>query len=179
MYRFLGRVREAISPGRPPLERRLHERALSSWQKARGRSGLVQLDRFGWRSLEDHRNHGFLLDVRDHAGATLVHIGPVLRDEAGIPDGVSVRFPDLPQHSLIARLAHRYRDALTNGEPVVASYEFVTSANYLVLSRGVLLPLSSDGQVLDHVYGVISWKSERLEGSDRLEQSRGDRQGDT
>src|SRR3546814_14136375 len=58
-------------------------------------------------------------------------------------------------------------DLLTLRTPVMAEYDFVTNGGYHVLCRGALLPLSSDGVMLDHVYGVISWKSEKIRNRSR------------
>ena len=63
---------------------------------------------------------------------------------------------------LLMRFASHHERALASGQPETAEYDFVTFAGYHVLCRGALLPLSADGVSLDHVYGVVSWKSEKV-----------------
>ena len=146
---------------RPAPERRLHERVLLHWQRvARGRS-LVPLREFDWSSLEDDSSHGFLLDLQDLAAPRLRHVGPVLAAEAQLESG-QVPLASVPANSLLARFANQFTAVLGSGEPITADYEFVTTAAYRVLCRGVLVPLSSSGTRIDHVYGAVSWKSEKV-----------------
>ena len=147
---------------RPPApERRLHARVLLHWQRiARGRP-LVPLDEFDWTSLEDHSSHGFLLDVDDPAAPLVRYVGPVLAEEARL-EGVKVPLAAVPANSLLARFANQFTAVLEGGQPITAGYEFTTSAGYRVLCRGALVPLSSTGLRIDHVYGAVSWKSEKV-----------------
>jgi hypothetical protein len=145
------------------LERRLHRRALQYWQNALGDDGLVRLADFDPLAIEDDFSHGFLLDVRAPIGPRFSYVGPVLEQEAGV-SGINVLLAGVRADSLLMRFASHYPRVLDSGAPETAEYDFVTDAGYHVLCRGALLPLSSDGVTLDHVYGVVSWKSERVTG---------------
>jgi hypothetical protein len=145
----------------PTVERRLHNRVMLHWQTIKRDSEFVILDDFDPMVLEDSSTHGFLLDLTTAGQPVLRFIGPVLRDEASI-NGSDVPLRDVAHDTLLWRFADRYPEVLARRTAIPAEYDFITSAGYHVLCRGVLLPLSSDGVLLDHIYGVISWKSEKL-----------------
>lgn len=147
-------------PGRA-LERRLHKRALLYWWHARGERETVALADFDPLEIEDDFSHGFLLSLHAPDSPVFTYVGPVLAQEAGV-DGDRIPLAAVPETSLLRRFASHYPRALGSGEPETAEYDFVTFAGYHVLCRGALLPLSGDGATLDHVYGVVSWKSEKL-----------------
>jgi hypothetical protein len=146
---------------KPPTERRLHNRAMLYWQALKRDGEFVLLRDFDPMVLEDRSTHGFLLDLMTAEKPVLRFIGPVLRDEA-LVQGNDVPIADVARDTLLRRFADRHEEVLAARTAIPAEYNFVTSADYHVQCRGVLLPLSSDGVLLDHVYGVISWKSEKV-----------------
>lgn len=146
---------------RPVRERRLHERVLMYWQGvARGRD-LVPLEEFDWIALEEDSSHGFLLDLRRPDVPEFSYVGPVLAEEARV-HGTPATLASVPINSLLARFGSQFQSVLESAKPMTADYEFVTPAGYRVLCRGVLVPLSAGGVVIDHVYGTVSWKSEKV-----------------
>lgn len=147
-------------PGRA-LERRLHKRAVTYWTSAIGDRGVVKLTDFDPQQIEDDASHGFLLDLSKRSDPVFAYVGPVLEQEAGV-EGKAIRFMEVPQHSLLMRFASHYERVLASRAPETAEYDFVTDAGYHVLCRGALLPLSSDGVTVDHVYGVVCWKSVKV-----------------
>lgn len=146
------------APARP--ERRLHRRTVDYWRQARGDAAFLRLDLFDPATVEDRLDQGFLVDLTGSA-PRLARIAPVLQDEAGL-EGETAPLDDVPADSLLARFAAHHPRAVETGEPVMAEYDFVTAAGWHVLCRGALLPLSAGGERVDHVYGVISWKSEKV-----------------
>lgn len=141
-------------------ERRLNRRALLYWRSIRRAGDLVAVDKFDPQALEDCSSHGFMLDLRDTAAPLVCHVGPVLHEEADITQ-LPVALADVSPQSLLGQFGRRWEEVLSRQQPVTAEYDFSTE-RYHIFCRGVLLPLSSGGQVIDHVYGVISWKSEKL-----------------
>lgn len=145
------------------IERRLNRRALLYWNSL-GREGeLVAVGKFDPDALEDCSSHGFMLDLGDADAPIVRHVGPVLHEEADIA-ALPVALADVSERSLLGQFGRRWKDVLSRQQPVTAEYDFTTDS-YRILCRGVLLPLSSDGRGIDHVYGVISWKSEKLPSS--------------
>lgn len=143
------------------LERRLHKRAVRYWERAIGSADYLRLSKFDPASVEDALSHGFMLDVTDPAAPVFTSVGPVLQDEAGLECGIAL-FETVEETSLLARFSSRYLEVIETRAPVTAEYDFVTAAGYQVLCRGALLPLSSSGERVDHVYGVISWRSQKV-----------------
>jgi hypothetical protein len=156
-----GKIIAAFRRASPDPERRLHERATLYWERAREKREFVSLGEFDWLSLEDNSSHAFLLKLSDGGGPVFTYIGPVLRDEAGVEEE-EILLKDAPQTSLLVRFGTQYANAVELAAPVTADYDFVTAAGYRVLCRGALLPLSESGFGVDHVFGVISWKSEKV-----------------
>lgn len=148
-----------------PLERRLHRRALLYWHSMSGGKEFVDLSAFDPMAIEDRSAHGFMLDLTSEAGPTLCYIGPVLRDEADVRTE-TIALADVPEQSLLGQFGNRYIDVLTQRQPLTAEYDFTTDNGYQVFCRGVLLPLSSNGTTIDRIYGVISWKSEKVRSGD-------------
>ena len=147
------------------LERRLHRRALLYWHSiGRGRDFPSVAD-FDPLALEDRSAHGFMVDVTNSAMPMLTHVGLVLRDEASVKS-VPIALADVAPDTLLGQFAGRWNEVLDSRRPVEAEYVFVTEAGYRVFCRGVLLPLSSSVSEIDHIYGVISWKSEKLFAND-------------
>ena len=146
----------------PAVERRLHQRVMSHWQTLKRDREFVLVKDFDPLALEDSSTHGFLLDLTAAGCPVLRFVGPVLRDEASIA-GDDVALSEVCGDTLLRRFADRHPEVSADRSAISAEYDFITSAGYHVLCRGVLLPLSSDGVLLDHVYGVISWKSEKVE----------------
>lgn len=143
------------------LERRLNRRALLYWHSIGGGEQLVSVSAFEPSALEDDfAVHGFMLDLRGQDGPVVCHLGPVLQEEADVADP-PVPLAGVAERSLLAQFAQRWQEVLSCRQPITADHVFDTDS-YRILCRGALLPLSSDGLCIDHVYGVISWRSERL-----------------
>lgn len=150
---------------RPARERRLHRRAMLYWEGLKCEREFPLLEEFNFFELEDHAAHGFLLDLRDAGEPLVTQVGDVLRDEGDLAC-VPVKLDDVPPTSLLGQFGRRWKQVLSERKPAVSEYDFVTAAGYHVYCRGVLLPLSSDGAAIDHVYGVITWKSEKVQALD-------------
>lgn len=148
----------------PSLERRLHKRAVLYWARTRGTRPVPTVEAFDPSAIEDDLSHGFMLDLRGPGEPTFTAIGPVLEQEAAL-NGSPVPYDAVSEDSLLKRFARHFPRVLESGSPETAEYDFVTPASYHVLCRGALLPLSSDGRTIDHVYGVISWKSQKIDAS--------------
>jgi hypothetical protein len=117
---------------RPPEigvdERRMHVRAYNYWV-----------------SLLGGRPYPSIQDVDPH---TIEDFGPH-----------SVRhISKVPSRSLLSRLTDHYLQIIANRAPIGFEAEFVGQRGHNTLYRGILMPLSSDGQAIDFIYGVINWK---------------------
>ena len=141
-------------------ERRLHRRAWSYWLSLRNGRDVPSLKDFDFTCSEKLASHGFLLDIESN-GPVLSHVGEILMDEAGIVSP-PLALVDVPAASLLGRFGRRYSQTLIERAPVTTEHVFDTDAGYRISCRGVLLPFCGSGDAIDHVYGVVSWKSEKI-----------------
>ena len=64
----------------------------------------------------------------------------------------------MPTRSLLSRLTDHYLQIIANCAPIGFEAEYVNRRGVNTLYRGILMPLSSDGEAIDYIYGVINWK---------------------
>jgi hypothetical protein len=138
-------------------ERRMHVRAYNHW--------VSLLDGRAYPSVEDleHDNHDFgphsvLLDFTSGAESpSIAWLGQKLRVECDLPGEVD-DITDVPPRSLLSRLTDHYLQIIANRAPIGFEAEFVNARGHNTMYRGILMPLSSDDDTIDFIYGVINWK---------------------
>jgi hypothetical protein len=139
-------------------ERRMHVRAYNYWVSLlRGRPfpAVIDLDP---ASLQDFGPHSVLLDfTQDHTTPSIAYVGQSLREESGVELRMKT-IAEVPARSLLSRLTDHYFQIIANRAPIGFEAEFVNLRGNNTMYRGILMPLSSDGTVIDFVYGVINWK---------------------
>ena len=139
-------------------ERRMHVRAYNHWVsllKGRPYPGIADLHP---ESIDDFGPHSVLIDFTGGSDdATIAFLGQALREECGL-DTAIVRVADVPGRSLLSRLTDHYLQIIANRAPIGFEAEFVGTRGRTTLYRGILMPFSSDGDVIDFIYGVINWK---------------------
>ena len=86
------------------------------------------------------------------------YVGNAIRDECGLDEDVRT-INDVPSRSLLSRLTDHYLQIIANRAPIGFEAEFVNQRNDNICYRGILMPFSSDGDVIDFIYGVINWKA--------------------
>lgn len=141
-------------------ERRLHRRAASYWQSLRDGVDVPLLKDFDLTFCEEFASRGFLLHI-DRDGPVLSHVGEILMDEAELASPL-IALADVPATSLVGLFGRRYAQVLNGRTPVTTEHVFDTDAGYRISCRSVLLPFRGSGDMIDHVYGVVSWKSEKI-----------------
>ena len=146
----------------PPMigtdERRMHVRAYELWLSllnGRDYPGIEDLDA---ESLGEFAPYSVLLDFSsDRSNPAIAYLGLALRDEAELGSNVKT-VADVPDRALLSRLTGHYTELLDNRAPVGFEAEFISQRGQPMLYRGILMPYSSDGQTIDLIHGVISWK---------------------
>ena len=147
---------------RPPAigvdERRMHVRAYNYWVsllKGRAYPDIADVDP---HSIEDFGPNSVLLDFsQDEADPDIAFLGRALRTECGLDQDIH-RISEVPSRSLLSRLTDHYLQIIANRSPIGFEAEFVGQRGLNTLYRGILMPLSSDGEEIDFLYGVINWK---------------------
>jgi hypothetical protein len=147
---------------RPPAigidERRMHVRAYNYWVSLLDGRPFPLIEDLDPAGIEDFGPHSVLLDFSvDTENPAVSHLGGALRDECGIEGGIE-RISDVPARSLVSRLTDHYLQIIANSAPIGFEAEYVNRRGENTLYRGILMPLSSDGETIDFIYGVINWK---------------------
>lgn len=139
-------------------ERRMHVRAYNHWVsllKGRSYPAIEDLESAG---PTDFEAHGVMLDFTSGMDDPVIGaIGAALSEECGVDEEIT-RISQVPARSLLSRLTDHYLQIIASRAPIGFEAEFVGTRGYNTLYRGILMPFSSNGDVIDHVYGVINWK---------------------
>jgi hypothetical protein len=147
---------------RPPEigvdERRMHVRAYNYWVSLLSGRAYPSIQDLDPANIEDFGPHSVLLDFsRDAEDPEIAFLGGALRAECGLDAGIR-RISEVPSRSLLSRLTDHYLQIIANSAPIGFEAEFVGQRGYHTLYRGILMPLSTDGETIDFIYGVINWK---------------------
>jgi len=147
---------------RPPEigvdERRMQVRAYNYWVSLlRGRDypSIADLD---LETVGDFTAHGVLLDFTKGAeNPGTPFIGRRLAAECGLTAAIT-EISQVPKRSLLSRLTDHYLQIIANRAPIGFEAEFMSQRGFTTMYRGILMPLSSNGETIDFIYGVINWK---------------------
>jgi hypothetical protein len=137
-------------------ERRMHVRAYNYWASMLNGRAYPSVEDLHPEDGMDFAPHSVLLDFT--AGSpSIAWLGQKLRAECDLP-GQADAMADVPPRSLLSRLTDHYLQIIANRAPVGFEAEFVNSRGHNTMYRGILMPLSSDDDTIDFIYGVINWK---------------------
>jgi hypothetical protein len=147
---------------RPPEigvdERRMHVRAYNYWVSLLAGRPYPSIQDVDPQTIGDFGPHSVLLDFSGNAeDPEIAFLGRALRIECAL-DGAIRHISEVPGRSLLSRLTDHYLQIIANRAPIGFEAEFVGMRGHNTLYRGILMPLSSDGQGIDFIYGVINWK---------------------
>ena len=140
-------------------ERRMHVRAYNYWASLLDGRDYPSIEDLEPADLKDFAPHSVLLDFtagRDNPATS--YIGEEIRAECDLGEVVQT-IADVPSRSLLSRLTDHYMQIIANRAPVGFEAEFVNQRGDTICYRGILMPLSSDGDTIDFIYGVINWKT--------------------
>ena len=139
-------------------ERRMHVRAYNHWVSLlRGRP-YPSISDINPNGLDDFGPHSVLLDFTvSEEDPEVAYLGDAIRRECSI-EGQIGRVSDVPSRSLLSRLTDHYLQIIANRAPIGFEAEFLGHEGRNTMYRGILMPLSADGERIDFIYGVINWK---------------------
>jgi hypothetical protein len=147
---------------RPPEigidERRMHVRAYNYWVSLLNGRPYPSINDVDPHTIEDFGGHSVLLDFSgDPQDPEIAFLGRALRAECELDSSVR-HISRVPARSLLSRLTDHYMQIIANRAPIGFEAEFLGQRGHNMLYRGILMPLSSDGESIDFIYGVINWK---------------------
>jgi hypothetical protein len=139
-------------------ERRMHVRAYNYWVSLLSGRAYPSIEDLNPENIDDFGPHSLLLDFTSGIeNPTIVFLGNALRQECDLPVGVA-SVMDIPRSSLLSRLTDHYLQIIANHAPIGFEAEFVNDRGNNTMYRGILMPFSSDNDMIDFIYGVINWK---------------------
>lgn len=140
-------------------ERRLQLRAYEMWARLLGADDLPGIADLVPGEHPSLAPQGVLLDYTGGDGnPRIAFLGDALAAECGLASQSVSHISDLPERSLLGRIADHYFKALVSPDPIGFEAEFVNQRGQTILYRGILLPFSRDRSTIDFVFSVISWK---------------------
>ena len=148
---------------RPPEigvdERRMHVRAYNYWVSLLAGRALSQHPATSIPTISriSGRTACCSISRATRRIPAIAFLGRALRVECGL-DAAIGRISEVPSRSLLSRLTDHYLQIIANRAPIGFEAEFVSQRGHNTLYRGILMPLSSDGEAIDFIYGVINWK---------------------
>ena len=146
-------------------ERRMQVRAYNFWAGLLGDLPFPSVASLVDSDAPDFANHAVLLKFdRGIDNPAIAWLGEQLAIECDTTKAIK-RLSDVPGRSLLSRITDHYMQIIANQAPIGFEAEFVNLRGVTVLYRGILLPFSSDGEAIDHVYGVINWKEVADQGT--------------
>jgi hypothetical protein len=139
-------------------ERRMHVRAYNHWVSLLGGRALPSIEDLNPEELTDFGPNSVLLDFTGGAdNPAIAYLGAKLHHECGFEEE-PLTVADVPARSLLSRLTDHYLQIIANRAPIGFEAEFVNTRGHNTMYRGILMPLSTDDDTIDFVYGVINWK---------------------
>jgi hypothetical protein len=139
-------------------ERRMHVRAYNHWVSLLEGRALPSIEDLNPEELTDFGPNSVLLDFTGGAeNPAIAYLGTKLSHECGF-DEEPLTVADVPTRSLLSRLTDHYLQIIANRAPIGFEAEFVNTRGHNTMYRGILMPLSTDDDTIDFVYGVINWK---------------------
>jgi hypothetical protein len=139
-------------------ERRMHVRAYNHWASLLGDRSLPSIEDLNPEGLSDFGPNSVLLDfTRGAENPGISYLGTKLAAECGF-DVAPETVAEVPARSLLSRLTDHYLQIIANRAPIGFEAEFVNTRGHNTMYRGILMPLSTDDDTIDFVYGVINWK---------------------
>lgn len=143
-------------------ERRMQVRAYNFWASLLGDAPFPLVTGLKDGAAPDFADHAVLLEFDNGIeNPAIAMLGQALAAECetGSAEPRAIRrLSDIPGRSLLSRITDHYLQIIANQAPIGFEAEFINLRGVTVLYRGILLPFSSDGERIDHVYGVINWK---------------------
>jgi hypothetical protein len=139
-------------------ERRMHVRAYNYWVSLLNGRAYPSVRDLEPENLDDFGPHSVLLDFTNGTdNPEISFVGRALREECKLDN--SIRYiKDVPSRSLLSRLTDHYLQIIANCAPIGFEAEFFSQGGKNTMYRGILMPLSSDGDSIDFIYGIINWK---------------------
>ncbi len=138
------------------MERRMVLQMLAHWRELCGERAFPSFEDVDPQAIPEIWDNVFVLDLTGCeddpmfrlAGDALAAVtGSTLRD---------VRMSEVPENTLAEISTRYYRDVIAKGVPISRGGEFSKSDGKTVFYRGVILPMSDDGETISGLLGAAN-----------------------
>lgn len=141
-------------------ERRMNIAAYNYWEGLLADRPFPAVADLDPEALQPFSRNALLIDfTKGYEEPVLRYVGPDLRKESGFHQDDSDP-TNVPRGTVLSRLTDHYLEILANRSPVGFEAEFNHRNGVHVMYRGILMPLSDDGENINFIYGVVSWRSD-------------------
>lgn len=139
-------------------ERRLQVRDYYCWLDAADGKAFPTLAEMEASDFPEMLVSSFVLDLReDVLNPQFLHIGDLLVQDCEADTAARIKsIADVPPRSLLSRLSEHYLQCFSNRAPIGFEAIYSDLRDDRVKYRGIILPISSNGQEVDYVWGTIN-----------------------
>ncbi len=137
------------------MERRMVLRLIAHWRELCGERTIPSFKHFDPIDIPDIWDSAFVLDLAGHKDDPAFRLVGDCFAAAGTPLR-NVRVSEVPENTLAEKSVSFYREVIQRGVPVSRGGEFVKSDGMVVLYRGVILPMSDDGEAISGLLGAAN-----------------------
>ena len=151
---------EVGEPATGSDDRRMQVRAYNYWTSLLSGRDFPSIEDLEPASVAQFASHSVLLDfTAGPSNPVTAYVGAAVRRECEIDPEVET-LTMVPEGSLLAQLSGHHAQTIDTRAPVGIEAEFVNQRGVGICYRGILMPFSSDGDTIDFVYGVFSWREQ-------------------
>jgi hypothetical protein len=142
-------------------EQRVSCRAMYLWNQARGASGMPALGQIGFLQAADLRDNLFVVAIGNGGGRFLVRRTCRLLDQLHGGDPLGVPLIDALPSPLDRLGAECCEHAVLARQPQFDAGVLELAEDVEIRYRLAFMPLSANGQLIDHLLGAISFRMNR------------------
>ena len=145
---------------RPPaMERRLVLRVLNYWRHLAAERDFPSVDDIQAGDIPEIWPNCFILDPTNSPDdPVLVEVGELLQVEFG-KDAQGKRISEVMTDTLLSAALGHYRQVAAKKVPISLGGDYMNGDGTKILYRSIILPLSSDGETIDHFFGAANSRS--------------------
>jgi hypothetical protein len=141
----------------PQRERRLVLRILARWREICGDRPFPRRDEMTEALIGDDWRYCLGLVLDDRSNPRFDHIGSAL-DVPGWAWSSSTRLADCPDDTLLKAATCFFPRVLDREVPICIG-DTTRHIDHPIMFRAILLPLSSDGERIDALFGAANWRT--------------------
>ncbi len=129
---------------------------LAHWREMCGERNFPSFEDVDPGSISEIWDNVFVLDLTGHENDPLFRLAG---DSLAAFTGSTLRnvpMSAVPENTLAEKSARYYREVIDKGVPISRGGEFTKSDGTKVLYRGVILPMSDDGETISGLLGAAN-----------------------